>query len=92
MFGFLSFYRRCTIFAALPQSRGFDSPSSLILKFNPMPPALLKLARADSRLDTNTRAPGNGWFSFRLSSDEDLHDALIWLNLAYETAGKGRGR
>ena len=68
MFGFLSFYRTSTIFASLPQTRGFSSPSSLIVKFNPMPPALLKRAQSDPRMDTNTRLPGKGWFSFELDS------------------------
>jgi hypothetical protein len=86
MFGFLSFYRHGTIFAALPQSRGFGSASSLIMKFNPMPPALLKCAQSDSRMDTNTRLPGKGWFSLELASPEDLREALWWLNQAYEGA------
>src|SRR5208282_2979738 len=51
MFGFLFFYRRKTVFAALPRTRGFDSPSSLVFKFNPMPPALQKRAHADPRMD-----------------------------------------
>jgi hypothetical protein len=88
MFGFLSFYRAGTIFAALPQTRGFNSSSSFILKFNPMPPALLKRAESDPRMDTNTRLPGKGWFSFQLDSETDLRDALFWLNQAYEEAAK----
>ena len=88
MFGFLSFYRKGKIFAALPQTRGFTSSSSLVVKFNPMPPALLKRAHADPRMDTNTRVPGKGWFSFELSSDADMRDALFWLNHAYEAAAK----
>jgi len=86
MFGFLSFYRAGRIFAALPRTRGFNSSSSLILKFNPMPAALLKKARADSRMDTNTRVPGKGWFSFEMASESDLRDALSWLDHAYRAA------
>jgi hypothetical protein len=88
MFGFLSFYRAGKIFAALPRTRGFDSTSSLILKFNPMPAALLKRAQSDARMDTNTRAPGKGWFSFEVTSEEDLREALDWLERAYQAAGK----
>jgi hypothetical protein len=88
MFGLLSFYRKRKIFAALPQTRGFTSSSSLIVKFNPMPPALLKRAHADPRMDTNTRVPGKGWFSFELNSQTDVRDALFWLNHAYEAAAK----
>lgn len=86
MFGFLSFYRAGKVFAALPRTRGFNSSSSLILKFNPMSPALLKKARSDARMDTNTRVPGKGWFSFEMATDRDLRDALRWLEQAYRGA------
>ena len=88
MFGFRFLYRRKSVFAALPYSRGLFTPSSIILKFNPMPPALLKHAQSEPRMDTNTRVPGKGWFSFELNSERDLRDALFWLNHAYETAAK----
>jgi hypothetical protein len=86
MFGFLSFYRTGRIFAALPRTRGFNSSSSLILKFNPMRAALLEKARADARMDTNTRVSGRGWFSFEVASECDLRDALGWLDRAYQAA------
>jgi len=88
MFGFLSFYRKGAIFAALPRTRGLDSPSSLILKFSAMAPRLLKRAEADDRMSTRTRAPGEGWFSFELRSESDLRDALRWLNRAYEASAR----
>jgi hypothetical protein len=88
MFGFLSFYRAGKIFAALPRTRGFNSSSSLILRFNPMPAALLAKARADARMDTNTRVPAKGWFSFEVASECDLRDALAWLDHAYQAAKK----
>jgi hypothetical protein len=92
MFGFLSFYRNGKIFAALPQTRGFSSSSSMIVRFNPIPPALLKRAQGDPRMDTNTRVPGKGWFSFELNSQEDMRDALWWLNQAYECAKGGNSK
>jgi hypothetical protein len=88
MFGFLSFYRAGKIFAALPRTRGFNSSSSLILKFNPLPAPLLAKARADARMDTNTRVAGKGWFSFEVASECDLRDALAWLDHAYQAAKK----
>ena len=90
MFGFRAIYRGKKIFAALPGSRGFGPDASALLKFDPMSPALLQRAKNGSRIHGNT--PGNGWFSFTLNSDPDLHDALEWLNQAYEAAGKGRSR
>ncbi|MGB9431675.1 MAG: hypothetical protein WBQ89_05495 [Candidatus Acidiferrum sp.] len=88
MFGFLFFYRRGNVFAALPRTRGFDSPSSLVFKFNPLPRALQKRAQGDSRMHSSTKASSKGWFSFELSSENDLRDALFWLNHAYEAAAK----
>lgn len=86
MFGFRFVYRRKTVFAALPYSRGLFTPSSIILKFDPMSAALFRRAQKEPRLDTAMRAPGKGWFSFELSCDGDLRDALWWLNRAYEAA------
>jgi hypothetical protein len=92
MFGFRALYKGKTIFAALPHSRGFGSTPSLILKFDPMPPALLKHAETDPRLETSTRVPGKGWFSFALDSEADLRDAVWWLNHSYESAKGGSKR
>lgn len=84
MFGFRALYRGKRIFAALPNSRGFGPDASILIKFNPMPPALLKRTESDLRVHTNS--PGKGWFSFTLTADSDLHDALEWLNSSYEAA------
>jgi hypothetical protein len=92
MFGFSFFYRRGAVFAALPRTRSFDSPSSLVLKFNPMPPDLRKRATADQRMNASTKVTSKGWFSFDLTSDADLRDALFWLNQAYEAATKRTAR
>jgi hypothetical protein len=88
MFGFLFFYRRGKVFCALPRTRGFDSPSSLVLKFDPVPSALRKRLEADSRIDESMKASSKGWFAFRLEADSDLSDALFWLNQAYEATKK----
>lgn len=86
LFSFRSFYRGKAIFAALPRSRSFNSATSIIFKFNPMPPVLVKHAQADARVNFNTRISGTGWLSFELKSEADLRDALWWLNQAYESA------
>jgi len=90
MFGFRGIYRRKKIFAALPHSRGFGSDASILLKYKAMPPALLKQAESDTRLHTNT--PGKGWFSFTLNSEDDLRDALAWLNHSYDSAKGGKSK
>jgi hypothetical protein len=88
MFGFYAYYRGDALFTILPRTRGFDSGSLLILKFNPMPEELSQRARGDARLDTSTRVPGKGWFTFELASEEDLRDALWWIQQAFACATK----
>jgi hypothetical protein len=92
MFGFHSLYHRKTIFAALPYSHGLLSPSSFILKFDPMPATLFQLAEKEPRLDTATRVSRKGWFSFELFSHADVRDAVWWLGQAYRAARKGKKR
>jgi hypothetical protein len=86
MFGFLFFYRGKNVFAGLPHTRGFDSPSRFILKFYSMSPALHQRAKADPRMDAGRKASNKGWFSFELGCEGDLREALYWLNQAYEAA------
>jgi hypothetical protein len=79
MFGMMGLYRRKKIFGGLPVTRGFDTPNSVIFRFDPMPQDLEERALKDPRI-----APGKRWFSFNVRSAEDLRDALWWLNQAYE--------
>jgi hypothetical protein len=92
MFGFRFLYRRNAVFAALPYSRGLFTPSSILLKFNPMSPGLFHQAQKEPRLDIGTRMSGQGWVSFELLSDADVRDAICWLNQAYEGAKKGAAK
>lgn len=79
MFGMMGLYRRKKIFGGLPVTRGFDTPNSVIFRFDPIPSELEERASKDKRI-----SPGKRWFSFDVSSTEDLRDALWWLNQAYE--------
>jgi hypothetical protein len=92
MFGFLAYYRGDALFTILPRTRGFDSGNLLILKFNPMPEKLMQRAQADPRMDTTTRVPGKGWFTFELGSDDDLRDALWWIEQAFARASQSKVR
>ena len=86
MFGFLCFYRRSKVFAALPVTRGINSPNSLMFRIKPMSAELLNRASGDRRIDTENRTPSAKWYTFEVSSAEDLRDALWWLNQAYQRA------
>jgi len=83
MFGMSGIYRRKKIFAALPVTRGFDTPSSIIFRFDPMPAGLNQRALKEPRI-----TPGTRWFSFEIQCTGDLRDALWWLDQAYEAAKK----
>ena len=86
MFGLRGFYRGKKIFAALPVTRGFSTPNSLIFRIKPMPPDLLERAKKEPRIDTENRIPSAKWFIFELNSEADFRDTLWWLNHAYEHA------
>ena len=81
MFGMMGLYRGKKIFGGLPVTRGFDTPNSVIFRFDPMPQDLRQRVLKDSRI-----TPGKRWFSFEVASTSDLRDALWWLNQSYERA------
>ncbi|HZU29294.1 MAG TPA: hypothetical protein VFA04_27475 [Bryobacteraceae bacterium] len=90
MFGMTGLYRGEKIFAALPRTRSIGGPNSLILRFDPLPPALAQRMAADPRIGANR--PGARWCSFEVASPEDLNDALAWLGDAYEHAATAVNR
>ncbi len=79
MFGMMGLYRRKKIFGGLPVTRGFDTPNSVIFRFDPIPQNLEQRVLKEPRI-----TPGKRWFSFEVRSAGDLRDALWWLNQAYE--------
>jgi len=83
MFGMIGLYRGRKIFGGLPATRGFDTPNSVIFRFDPMPSNLEQRILQDRRT-----SPGKRWFSFDVRSAADLRDVLWWLNQAYEAATK----
>ena len=84
MFGFLSFYRKKSIFAALPHTRGVGTANSFMFRFASMPAELLQKAKQTGQIKLEERSPGAKWYLFELGSAGDLRDALWWLNQAYE--------
>ncbi len=86
MFGSLGYYRKKTIFAALPVTRAIGTPNAIIFKIKAMTPQVLARAKADSRIDPERVSPGAKWTSFEVQSEADLRDAMWWLNQVYERA------
>jgi hypothetical protein len=88
-FGFTALYRKDKIFAVLPRTRGWGTANSLAFKLQSATPGARSRIEKDPRIGF-TLMKKTRWFTFELSSDEDLHDALDWLGRAYEAAGKRR--
>ncbi|HVH71129.1 MAG TPA: hypothetical protein VNB49_08485, partial [Candidatus Dormibacteraeota bacterium] len=66
MFGMMGLYRREKIFGGLPVTRGFDTPNSVIFRFDPIPRDLEQRALKEERI-----TPGKRWFSFDVRSAAD---------------------
>jgi hypothetical protein len=87
LFGFTALYRRDKIFAVLPRTRAMETPNSMAFKFDPLTAQLRARLERDARFGTTTMQAAR-WFTFELSTDGDLHDALDWLGRSYEAAGR----
>jgi len=86
-FGFTALYREDKIFAVLPHTRGWETANSLAFRIETPAPAMRESLGKDPRIGA-TEMQKARWFSFELSSDADLHDALNWIGQAYEAARK----
>ncbi len=84
-FGFTALYRHDLIFAVLPRTRAMGTSNSLAFKLESAGPKIQARLEKDPRMGF-TLMQRKSWYTFELSSDADLHDALDWLALAYEAA------
>ena len=85
MFGFTACYRGDAIFALLPKSRGIESATAIAFKLPEPSAQMRKRIENDSRIRF-TDLQQTRWFLFELERDEDLRDALEWLDRAYRAA------
>jgi len=88
-FGFTALYRKEKIFALLPRTRSMETANSLAFKLESPAAALRRRLEKDARIGS-TQMQKARWFTFEVSSDGDLHDALNWLGRAYDAVGKGK--
>lgn len=86
-FGFTALYRTDKIFALAPRTRGMNTANSLAFKLESVTAAVRKHLEKDPRIGTSMMRQAR-WFTFELSRDADLRDALDWLDRAYEAADK----
>ena len=85
MFGSTALYRRKRIFAVLPRTPDMETPNSLAFKLPTPGPTLLRHLQNEQRIQSTVMHKSR-WFTFELSSDGDVLDALGWLSRAYETS------
>jgi hypothetical protein len=88
-FGFTALYRRERIFALLPRTRGMETANSLAFKVESPTPRLLAHMQRHPRIKATEMRKAR-WFTFEITADPDLRDALDCLGRAYEAAGKNK--
>jgi len=88
-FGLTALYRNEQIFALLPRTRGMETPNSLAFRLDSPSPAMRVRLAKDRRIGSAHMQKAR-WFTFEMSSDADLHNALGWLGRAYEVACKAQ--
>jgi hypothetical protein len=84
MFGFTSFYRGKTIFAAVPKTRALGSANSVIFKL-PEQSKWRATAEQDPRIQPENMAAMK-WFPFEIGGESDLRDALLWFERSFQSA------
>jgi len=62
-----------------------DPPNAIAIKLDFANPRIVSRAKRDARMGF-TEMQKKRWFTFAISSDRDLRDALRWLGEAYEAA------
>ena len=90
-FGFTALYRVSRMFAALPRTRAMQTANSLVFKLKDVSSTVKKRLKSDSRVGS-MQIKNVRWFTFELSSDSDLHDALNWIGIAYDSVANRRNR
>lgn len=84
-FGFTALYRGKTIFGLLPRTRGISQGNAVAFRMVGGQRSLRSALENDPRIAAFDKDKAR-WFSFALTSDVDLHEALEHLGRAYEAA------
>jgi hypothetical protein len=88
-FGFTALYRGKSMFGMLPRTRNILKGNTVAFRLEGASRATQSLLKSDPRIDAFDKKKVR-WFTFELTRDADLHDALDWLGRAYDAAGKRR--
>ena len=84
-FGFTALYRGKTMFGLLPRTRSIFKGNAVAFRINAENRSLQCLIEKDPRISAFDKDKAR-WFTFELSRDTDLHDALDYLGRAFAAA------
>ena len=84
-FGFTALYRGKTMFGLLPRTRSIFKGNAVAFRINAENRSLQCLIEKDPRISAFDKDKTR-WFTFELSRDTDLHDALDYLGRAFAAA------
>ena len=87
MFGMTVFYRKGKIFAALPLTRSFETPTSVAFKLYRKTAEVLEMLERDP-LILRFSAEDPKWIVLELRNEKDLANALKWFGLAYRATSR----
>ncbi len=82
-FGFTALYRGNFMFGLLPRTKSILTANAIAFRFDKASSSVQAILKEDSRVvafDKNKTR----WFTFELSSNADLHDALEYLGRAFD--------
>ena len=84
-FGFTALYRGKNMFGLLPRTRCIETRNAIAFPLDAPKRSVRDRLGSDHRIGSIDR-DNTRWFTFELSTDSDLHDALNWLSDAYAAA------
>jgi len=84
-FGFTALYRGRHMFGLLPRTRCIATRNAIAFPIDAPKRTVRARLDSDHRIGSIDRNNAR-WFTFELSTDSDLHDALNWLGDAYDAA------
>lgn len=85
MFGMKVYFRRGTIFAALPLTRSFETPTSIAFKLYKKMGRTLQALKHDALIVPSAAEEDPKWILLELRHEKDLRKALQWYQVAYRT-------
>jgi hypothetical protein len=84
-FGFTALYRGEVMFGILPRTRGIFNENSVAFRFDKISRTTRAFMEKDRRVAAFDKSKTR-WFTFQLSSDADLHEAMGYLGKAFDAA------